>query len=84
MTLTDEPLHPVTVVFIVLAFFMALLARITVTHGVLAAAGVLFVTVLAGLIAFGVYEMWTMPPDDDRWDIVAESQRIERDRERFQ
>lgn len=44
------------------------------------------VLVLMGLaaIAYGVYDLWTMPPDDERWEIIAEAQRWEWGRNKFE
>lgn len=28
---------------------------------------------LVALMAWTVYELWTMPPDDERWDDIAEA-----------
>lgn len=27
----------------------------------------------AGVLAWSIYEMWTMPPDDDRWQIYKDA-----------
>ena len=37
------------------------------------AIALVFVLALTGVMAWGMYEVLTMPPDDERWEIIAES-----------
>lgn len=42
------------------------------------------VAIGVGAIIYGIYELWTMPPDDERWEIIAEAQRNEWGRHKWE
>lgn len=79
----DEPIHPFTAALLGGALVLAIAVRIAFTHGVAMAAVALLISGFGVVFVFGVYEIATMPPDDERWEIIADAQEQNRRRFRY-